>query len=212
MRLPTLRTARKARPQLLSLEARITPSHTLTVDDDHVQLPSAQFTSIQAAVNAAHAGDRILVYAGTYREQVVVPDNKDNILITAVRPGTATITVPTAFTDATKSLLIWDTGNQEFIVPTLRLGGAYRVKLSDDHSITPTMDGTFHFEGRHEATMVDLSFASLDVQGGLEYSYKDRVFVRGGYTDLKQITLGAGVKLPDVATLVDKLKNEAKVI
>lgn len=99
-------------------------------------------------------------------------------------------------TDATKSLLTWDTGNQEFIVPALRLGGAYRYRISDDHSIMPAIDGTFRFEGRHQTTMVDLSFASLDVQGGLEYSYKDRVFLRGGYTDLKQITIGAGVKLP----------------
>lgn len=99
-------------------------------------------------------------------------------------------------TDATKSLLTWDTGNQEFIVPALRLGGAYRYRINDDHSVMPAIDGTFRFEGRHQTTMVDLSFASLDVQGGLEYSYRDRVFLRGGYTDLKQITIGAGVKLP----------------
>jgi len=98
--------------------------------------------------------------------------------------------------DATKSLLTWDTGNQEFIVPTLRLGAAYKYQISDNHSIMPVIDGAFRFEGRHEATMVDLGFASLDVQGGLEYSYKDRVYLRGGYSDLKQITVGAGVKLP----------------
>ncbi|HEV7858860.1 MAG TPA: NosD domain-containing protein [Pyrinomonadaceae bacterium] len=45
---------------------------TLTVDDDHVQCPRAQFTSIQAAVTAAHAGDRINVCPGTYREQVKI--------------------------------------------------------------------------------------------------------------------------------------------
>jgi len=99
-------------------------------------------------------------------------------------------------TDATKSLLTWDTGNQEFIVPALRMGAAYRYRINEDHSIMPAIDGTFRFEGRHEVTMVDLSFASLDVQAGLEYVYKDRIFLRGGYTDLKQITIGAGVKLP----------------
>ncbi len=98
--------------------------------------------------------------------------------------------------DATKSLLSWDTGNQEFIVPTLRLGGAYRYRITDAHSIMPVLDGVFRFEGRHEATNVDLGFASLDLQAGMEYSFKDRVFVRGGYSELGQLTVGAGIKLP----------------
>ncbi len=116
-------------------------------------------------------------------------------LAATYRP-TAELALGATLSDATKSLLIWDTGNQEFIVPTLRLGAAYRYRLGNDHSVMPAVDGSFRFEGRKEATMVDLGVASLDVQAGLEYSYKDRVFLRGGYTDLKQITFGAGVKLP----------------
>jgi pectin methylesterase-like acyl-CoA thioesterase len=45
---------------------------TLTVDDDHVQCPSAAFVTIQAAVIAASPGDRINVCPGIYHEQVVV--------------------------------------------------------------------------------------------------------------------------------------------
>lgn len=44
----------------------------LLVDDDKVQCPTAGFTSIQAAVNAAHSGDVIRVCAGTYSEQVTI--------------------------------------------------------------------------------------------------------------------------------------------
>jgi parallel beta-helix repeat protein len=44
----------------------------ILVDDDKVQCPTAAYTSIQAAVNAAKAGDLIRVCAGTYREQVVI--------------------------------------------------------------------------------------------------------------------------------------------
>jgi hypothetical protein len=106
------------------------------------------------------------------------------------------LTVGAMLADATKSLLTWDTGNQEFIVPTLRLGAAYKYRINDDHSVMPVVDGAFRFEGRHEATMVDLGIASLDVQGGLEYSFKEKLFLRAGYTDLQQITVGAGVKLP----------------
>jgi hypothetical protein len=98
--------------------------------------------------------------------------------------------------DATKSLLTWDTGNQEFIVPQLKLGGAYRVAVTEDHAVTPVVDAALRFEGREESTMLDIGVASVDLGGGLEYSYRDRVFVRGGYSELGEVTLGAGVKLP----------------
>ena len=45
---------------------------TRTVDDDHVQCPLAQFTSIQAAVQSALPGDTVQVCAGTYQETVTI--------------------------------------------------------------------------------------------------------------------------------------------
>jgi parallel beta-helix repeat protein len=45
---------------------------TLLVDDDKVQCPTATFTKIQDAVNAASSGATIRVCAGTYREQVTI--------------------------------------------------------------------------------------------------------------------------------------------
>jgi hypothetical protein len=47
-------------------------SANILVDDDKVQCPSAQFTTIQSAVNAATSGDVIRVCAGTYPEQVTI--------------------------------------------------------------------------------------------------------------------------------------------
>ena len=44
----------------------------ILVDDDKVQCPTAAYTSIQAAVNAAQSGNVIRVCAGTYQEQVVI--------------------------------------------------------------------------------------------------------------------------------------------
>ena len=41
---------------------------TITVDDDLQDLPSAQFTSLSAAMAVAQAGDEIQVYPGVYRE------------------------------------------------------------------------------------------------------------------------------------------------
>jgi hypothetical protein len=57
---------------LLIICASATKAATLTVDDDRVQCPSAAFTTIQSAVNAASPGDKVNVCPGTYREQVKV--------------------------------------------------------------------------------------------------------------------------------------------
>jgi hypothetical protein len=103
--------------------------------------------------------------------------------------------------DATKSMLAWETGHQEFIVPSLRIGGSYDLRIAEDHAIRPTVDGIFRFEGRHESTFTDLnigdvSIASLDLTGGVEYGYKEKFFARGGISELRQLSLGAGVRLP----------------
>jgi parallel beta-helix repeat protein len=46
------------------------------VDDDAADCANADFTTIQAAVNAADPGSTILVCAGTYREQVTITKNE----------------------------------------------------------------------------------------------------------------------------------------
>src|SRR5437588_6372179 len=80
-----LRSSRWKSPRLRleHLEERAVPS-TLTVDDDRAQNHHAQYTSIQAAVNNAHPGDTIKVYAGNYREQVTIPSNLNNLRLVAV--------------------------------------------------------------------------------------------------------------------------------
>jgi len=52
---------------------------TWYVDDDLVDYPGADFTRIQEAVNAASSGDTIIVYPGTYIENINV--NKDPLTI-----------------------------------------------------------------------------------------------------------------------------------
>jgi len=65
-------------------EALVSQPATIVVDDDKVQCPNAQFTSIQAAVLAANPGDRILVCPGNYVENVKVPKS---LTIVGVHPG-----------------------------------------------------------------------------------------------------------------------------
>jgi len=45
---------------------------TWTVDDDGVECPTADFTSIKDAILVAINGDIILVYPGTYYEEIVI--------------------------------------------------------------------------------------------------------------------------------------------
>jgi Ca2+-binding RTX toxin-like protein len=60
------------------------------------------FATIQAAVNAAHDGDTILVAAGTYIEQVVVND-LDNLTIMAVPGAQVTIQAPADIHETARS-------------------------------------------------------------------------------------------------------------
>jgi nitrous oxidase accessory protein NosD len=86
--------AGKARLMLQWLEAREVPA-VLYVDDTpgkHVD-----YTSIQAAVDAAHAGDTILVAPGTYEEQVTIGADKDDLTLRSRAPHKAVIQAPDTF-------------------------------------------------------------------------------------------------------------------
>jgi len=68
------------------LELRLLMS-TYTVDDSG----GADFTSIQAAVTASHAGDTIKVLPGTYNENVNIPADKDDLTIRSDRRWAAVV-------------------------------------------------------------------------------------------------------------------------
>src|SRR5262245_32991525 len=74
------RTPPSVRLRLQPLEERAVPS-TLLVDDDRRQFRNAPFTSIQAAVNAAHSGDLIYVAKGVYQEQIVFPSTLQSVFL-----------------------------------------------------------------------------------------------------------------------------------
>ncbi len=58
-------------PGIAGAQATGTAGNIL-VDDDKTQCPTAEFTTIQAAINAATPGDVIRVCPGTYAEQLSI--------------------------------------------------------------------------------------------------------------------------------------------
>ncbi len=98
--------------------------------------------------------------------------------------------------DITTTYLAWSTGTKELITPTAKVGGSYDIPFLGTGRITPAMDFDVRFENRQFSSLAHVGPVSFDMHAGLEYGFKDLFAVRVGYNDVKQLTLGAGIKLP----------------
>ena len=98
--------------------------------------------------------------------------------------------------DATTTLVAWSTGRNELVSPTLKVGAAYKVVEFLGGYIMPALDFDIRFENRQFASNFNVGPVSFDMHAGVEYTFKELIYVRGGYNDVKQFTIGAGVKLP----------------
>jgi len=97
--------------------------------------------------------------------------------------------------DVTTTFLAWDTGTNELISPTMKVGSAYFIEAFGGR-FAPALDFDIRFENRQYASTFNAGPISLDLHGGLEYQLKNLVALRVGYSDVKQITFGAGLQLP----------------
>jgi hypothetical protein len=97
--------------------------------------------------------------------------------------------------DVTTTLVAWSTGRNELISPTAKLGVAYMLNILGG-TVTPALDIDVRFENRRSSAYGNLGPISFDSHVGLEYTFKNLFSVRGGYNDVKQFTIGAGIKLP----------------
>ena len=79
--------------------AHAAQAKVITVDDNGADCRKADFTSIQAAVNAASPGDTIKVCAGTYVEQVTIPAGKNGLTLRSHVPEAAIIKAPAVMVD-----------------------------------------------------------------------------------------------------------------
>jgi len=99
---------------------------TLVVDDDGAQCPGPGYTTIQAAVNAASAGDTVFVCPGTYNEQVVIDKS-----LTLQGAGDTTIVQPSSAAMLTQYRAIsWFGGTKQLAAIILAdvPGGTVTVK------------------------------------------------------------------------------------
>jgi hypothetical protein len=97
--------------------------------------------------------------------------------------------------DITTTFLAWDTGRNELISPTVKLGACYQFSAIGGR-IIPAMEMDVRFENRQYASTFNFGPVSADILAGLEYQFRDLFALRIGYSDVKQLTLGAGIHLP----------------
>jgi len=97
--------------------------------------------------------------------------------------------------DVTTTLLAWDTGRNELISPTLKIGSAVFLDALGGR-FAPAVDVDLRFENRQYASTLHLGRMSVDIHSGMEYQFRNLVAVRIGYSDVKQLTMGAGLHFP----------------
>ncbi|MBI3787050.1 MAG: hypothetical protein HY276_02235, partial [Ignavibacteriales bacterium] len=96
--------------------------------------------------------------------------------------------------DITTTLVAWSTGWNELVTPTVKLGTTYFLDLFGGR-FAPALDVDLRFENRKFASIANIGPMSIDPRAGLEFDYKNTVALRAGYSDVKQITVGAGLHL-----------------
>ena len=95
--------------------------------------------------------------------------------------------------DATGTYISWSTGTNEFIVPMLKVGGAYRiVSEAFNGALLLAADADIFFDDRRTASQFWVETFSSDLHLGAELSFQDHVMIRGGL-DGENATAGAGV-------------------
>ncbi|NUO78778.1 PorV/PorQ family protein [candidate division KSB1 bacterium] len=118
--------------------------------------------------------------------------------------------------DITTTVLAWDSGTREIIVPALKAGVAYPLNLSKlGGAIVPAVDFDIRFEGRDYAAQYAAGPVSLDSHLGWEFQFQDLFALRVG-SDVGKLSAGAGINLPkfqvDYAFLShDELGNSHRI-
>lgn len=117
------------------------------------------------------------------------------------------------------------TGNEipenslEVTLPRLILGGGRQINISDNFSSLLALDLEMTFDGKRN-TLIKSNFVSVDPRLGVEFGFKNIVFVRGGVGNIQQETdfgdkktttlqpnFGVGVKIKKMISIDYALTN-----
>ena len=97
-------------------------------------------------------------------------------------------------TDATTTRILWNTGTNEFIAPSLRIGGAKtRSFRNRRHLITAALDIQVGFSDERLSSQAHLGAVTFEFHPGLEYWLERRVALRAGF-EAQNFTAGAGFR------------------
>ena len=95
--------------------------------------------------------------------------------------------------DATGTYISWSTGTNEFIIPMLKLGTAYRIESKGlNGALLLALDADLFFDDRQGASQFWTETTSADLHAGAELSFQEKVMIRGG-VDGENYTAGAGL-------------------
>lgn len=97
--------------------------------------------------------------------------------------------------DVTTTLVAWNTGTNELISPTLKLGAAYALEALGGR-FSPAFDVDVRFEHRAAAANAHIGALSFDFHSGLEFDFQNLVALRTGYSDVGSFNVGTGIHLP----------------
>ncbi|MFL5330160.1 MAG: right-handed parallel beta-helix repeat-containing protein [Gemmataceae bacterium] len=171
--------------RLECLELRANPS-TLLVDDNLAQFPSAKYTSIQAAVNAASPGDQIRVYAGTYHEQVIIPSKLNNLSLIAFGAPNSVKIAPNSFAaDPTTEAIVHVAGAHNVKIQGFLITGADAPTGNTkgaNYGVLVDQGGSAFVRDNHITTIRDLTLSGEQEGIGIQF----------GFTNSKGTILSSG--------------------
>jgi hypothetical protein len=97
----------------------------------------------------------------------------------------------------TTTLIAWNTGEKELVSPTMRLGSAYKIQLSNENSyFVPNVDLVFQSQ---ETTNLAASGSGIfGAAFGGELVFRNTLALRGGLDDLQRVNFGVGLRIPKI--------------
>ncbi|HDQ44996.1 MAG TPA: PorV/PorQ family protein [bacterium] len=94
--------------------------------------------------------------------------------------------------DATGTLLAWNGGRKEWILPRLQVGVGYPFQARS-FSFLPILDVAIHFDNTVQTTF-KMGRVSMEIMGGLEICYQNRIALRFG-SNRGALTAGTGFRI-----------------